>query len=200
MKNFAVFASGYGSNLQAIINAVKNGKIRARLALVVSDNQSAYALVRAKRARIKSVYINPNNFPKREAFDGEVLKHLRKEKIDFVVLAGFMRILSAVLLRAYPNKILNIHPALLPKFKGAHAIQDAYDSGAKITGVTVHFIDDKVDHGPIVMQESLAIRPKETLKVLEQRIHKIEHRIYPEAIDLLARGRLAVKGLQVKIR
>ncbi len=197
--NFAVFASGNGTNLQAIINAIKKRAIQARLALVVSDNPKAYALERARRARIKSVVINPKDFFDRDSFDKAIVEYLKNEKIDFIVLAGFMRILSEFFIERYPRKILNIHPALLPAFKGAHAIKDAFDYGAKVTGVTVHFIDAKVDNGPIILQETLIIQKKDTLAVLESKIHKIEHRLYPRAINLLAQKRLKISGRKVKI-
>lgn len=198
MKRFAVFVSGSGTNLQAIINAVKRGKIPAQIGLVVSDNKKAYALKRAQKANIKTLYVNPKSFPDRKKFDKEVLKHLKKERINFLVLAGFMRILSSVLLKSYPNKILNIHPALLPSFKGAHAIKDAFNYGVKVTGVTVHLVDDKVDHGPIILQEALEVRPKETLASLEKRIHALEHRLYPKAINLFIRGKVRVSGRKVR--
>lgn len=199
MMNFAVFASGNGSNLQAIINAVKKGRVRANLKLVVSDNPSAYALERARKARIKSIVIEPTGFLDRESFDREVIRRLDQEQIDFIVLAGFMRILSPVFIQKYPHKILNIHPAILPAFKGAHAIKDAFEYGARVTGVTVHFIDEKVDHGPIILQEVVKISPRDTLASLEKKIHAIEHKIYPKAVDLFARGRVKIEGRTVKI-
>lgn len=197
--NFAVLASGNGTNLQAIINAVKKGTLKANLKLVASDNPNAFALVRARKAKIKSVVINPKDFFDRESFDKALLDYLREEKIDFIVLAGFMRILSPLFINAYSYKILNIHPAILPGFKGAHAIKDAFDYGTKITGVTVHFVDAKVDHGPIILQEAVAIHPKDTLAALESKIHKIEHAIYPKAINLFAQKRLKLSGRKVKI-
>ncbi|HOW35514.1 MAG TPA: phosphoribosylglycinamide formyltransferase [Candidatus Omnitrophota bacterium] len=200
MMNFAVFASGNGSNLQAIINAVKKGRVRANLKLVVSDNPSAYALKRAKKANIRSIVVEPIGFPDRESFDREIIKRLEQEQIDFIVLAGFMRILSPVFIRKYPHKILNIHPAILPAFKGAHAIKDAFEYGVKVTGVTVHFIDEKVDHGPIILQELVKVSPRGTLASLEKKIHAIEHKIYPKAVDLFARGCIKIHGRTVKIR
>ena len=197
--NFAVLASGRGTNLQAIINAVKNRKIKAYLKLVVSDKKDAYALTRTRKAGIKNIFIDPAPFENREDFDREILKSMKNEKIDFVVLAGFMRILSPYFVRTFKNKILNIHPALLPAFKGAHAIRDALESGAQVTGVTVHFVDEKVDHGRIILQESVAIKPADTLKVLEKKIHAVEHRLYPMVIDLFARKRLKIAGRKVKI-
>ncbi len=200
MKNFAVFVSGHGSNLQAIISKVKTGGIKAKLKLVVSNKKEAYALKRAKRAKISCLVVEAENFKSREDFDREVIKHLKKQKIDFVVLAGFMRILSPVFVRAFKNKILNIHPALLPNFKGAHAIKDAFEAKVKITGVTVHFVDEKVDHGAIILQEPLPITSKDTLATLEKRIHTLEHQLYPRAIDLFARGQVKILGRRVVLR
>ena len=198
--NFAVFASGNGTNLQAIIDAIKKKVIRgANLSLVVSDNPKAYALKRAVRAKIKSVVIDPKEFSAREDFDREVERHLEMEKIDFIVLAGFMRILSPYFIERYHHRILNIHPTLLPAFKGAHAIRDTFQYGVKVTGVTVHLVDDKVDHGPIILQESLKINSADTLATLEKKIHRIEHKIYPKAINLFSCGRLKIAGRKVKI-
>lgn len=198
--NFAVLASGNGSNLQAIIQAVRSKKIRANLALVVSDRADAFALERARKAKIPTAVLNPKNFPDRESFDRMLVEQLFASKIDFVVLAGFMRILSPYFIKSFPNKILNIHPALLPAFKGAHAIKDAFDYGVKTTGVTVHFVDEKVDHGAIIAQEAVNILPKDTLVKLERRIHSVEHRLYPKVIALFAAGKLAVRGRAVVIR
>jgi len=197
--NFAVLVSGRGTNLQAIIDAVKNRRIKAHLKLVVSDKKNAYALIRSRKAGIKNIFIDPACFKDREYFDRELVKNFKNEKIDFIVLAGFMRILSPYFIRTFKNKILNIHPALLPAFKGAHAIKDAYTYGAKITGVTVHFVDEKVDHGPIILQESLAINPKDSLSALEVKIHAVEHRLYAQAINLFARKQLKISGRKVKI-
>ena len=199
MINIAVFASGRGTNLQAIIKAVKKGEIKANLSLVVSDNKSAYALKRAKKAKIKTAFIDSKRFSSREDYDAEVINVLEKENIDLIVLAGFMRIISPVLIKRFPNRILNIHPALLPCFKGAHGIKDAFDYSVKVTGVTVHFIDEKMDHGPIILQQAVKIKNTDTLESLEAKIHRIEHKIYPEAIRLFVEGKLKVEGRGVKI-
>ena len=197
--NIAVFCSGFGSNLQAIIKAVKKAKIKANLSLVLSDNKHSYALKRAKRAGIKTIVIDPQPFKSREDFDREVIKFLEQEKIDIIVLAGFMRIISPALITRYPNKILNIHPALLPSFKGTHSIKGAFEYGSKITGVTVHFVDDKMDHGPIILQGVVKIEDKDTDETLEKKIHKLEHKLYPQAINLLVEGKLKLEGRRVKI-
>lgn len=198
--NFAVLASGNGSNLEAIINAVKDKKIKATLAVVISDKPNAFALERARKAGIEAVFINPKDFNGREAFDSAVIAKLKGSSVDFVVLAGFMRILSPLFIKAFENKILNVHPALLPAFKGAHAIRDAFLSGVKLTGVTVHFVDEEIDHGAIILQEAVEIEPGDTLEKLEERIHKTEHKIYPKAVGLFAEGRIYISGRNVRIR
>ncbi len=197
--NIAVFVSGRGTNLQAIINAIKKNKIKANLSLVLSDNQAALALKKAKRAGIKAAFIDPRLFSSREDFDREALKFLETEKIDLIVLAGFMRIISPVLTSRFPYKILNIHPALLPSFKGTHAILDAFNYGVKTTGVTVHFVDEKLDHGPIILQGALKIKDTDTPESLEAKIHKLEHKLYPEAIRLLTEGRFKIEARRVRV-
>ena len=199
MMNIAVFASGKGSNLQAIIDAVKKGEIKANLALVVSDQPDAYALVRAKEAGIKHVLVERKNFQSREDFDREIIKHLEKEKIDLIALAGFMRLLSDYFVEKYSNKILNIHPALLPAFKGTQGIKDALQYGMKITGPTVHFVDQELDHGPIILQAVVKIEDGDSEESLAEKIHKEEHRIYPEAIKLFVEGKIKIEGRRVKI-
>lgn len=198
--NFAVLASGHGGNLQAIINAVKKNKIKADLKLVVSNKADAFALERAKQAGIAGLYIDQNHFANREAFDRKVLQYLKEFDIDFVVLAGYMRLLSPHFIKAYPNKILNIHPALLPSFKGVQGIRDAFDYGVKVTGVTVHFVVEEMDAGAIIAQEIVRVVPKDTLKTLSAKVHKAEHRLYPVVIDLFSRGKLKLIGQKVVLR
>ncbi len=193
--NIAVFASGNGTNLQAIIDEVSRGGIKAKIALVVSDNKSAYALRRAKKAGIETFVLNHKEFASRESRDREIIKELEKKNIGLVVLAGFMRLLSPYFVKKYKNRILNVHPSLLPLFKGTHGIKDAFESGAKKTGVTVHFVDEELDHGPIILQETVNVDADDTLDTLEEKIHKIEHKLYPEAVRLFVEGKLKVKGL-----
>lgn len=200
MINISVFCSGNGTNLQTIINAIKGKKLKSvKIALVVSDNPSAYALVRAKKAGIKTVVVEPSKFSTKSDFEREIIKHLKKENVNLIVLAGFMRIVGGDILSGYRNRILNIHPALLPSFKGAHGIKDAFNYGVKVTGATVHFVDDKMDHGPIIMQEAVPIKENDTVKSLEGRIHKAEHKLYYKAIDLFAKGKLREVGRKIKI-
>lgn len=200
MKNIAVLASGYGSNLQAIINAIKNKKIKnAKIALVISDRADAYALVRAKKHSIPFLYINPEDYKYRTSYDCEVVKELQKHKIDLVVLAGFMRIISPCFIRAYHNKIINIHPALLPAFKGTDGIGDALSYGVKVTGVTVHFVDEKMDNGAIILQSAVLIKETDTKESLAKKIHKLEHKLFPRAIKLILEGKIRLCGRKVKV-
>ncbi|NQU95363.1 MAG: phosphoribosylglycinamide formyltransferase [Candidatus Omnitrophica bacterium] len=197
--NIAVFVSGNGTNLEAIIDAVSSGKIKAKIRLVVSDNKNAYALTKAKNAGIETFVLSPKGFSSREDYDKEIMKELEKKDIGLIVLAGFMRLVSTPFIKKYKNKILNVHPALLPSFKGTHSIKDAFLYGVKKTGVTVHFVDAKLDHGPIILQESVKVEERDTLETLEAKIHKIEHRLYPEAIRLFTEGKLKVENRKVKI-
>ncbi len=197
--NFAVFASGFGSNLQAIINARERGELKGNIGLVVSDRKDAYALKRAEKANLKTLFIDPKLYANPQSFDREVVIRLKEETIEYIVLAGFMRILSPYFIKTFKNRIINIHPSLLPSFKGTQAIKDALTYGVKVTGVTVHFVDEKIDHGPIIFQKAIAIRPNETVETLEARLHQVEHAIYHKAIDLLVHGRLKVVGRKVHI-
>ncbi len=197
MKNIAVFASGNGTNLQAIIDNIAGGSLKANLALVVSDRRRAFALKRAKKAGIKTLYVDPGRFDTKQDYEKFVITHLKKEKIDLIVLAGFMRVLSPFFVKKYKNRILNIHPALLPAFKGGYAIKDAFRYGVKVTGVTVHLIDEKVDHGPIVLQEPVSILDTDSVEELEERIHRVEHKIYSKAIARVLLAPLAIKGRKV---
>ncbi len=195
--NIAVFASGRGTNFQAIINAVKKGLIKADLSLLVCDNQGAFAIERAKKAGIKYVLIKKEEFAVKKDFENEIIRCLEENKIDLIVLAGYMRMLGPELVSRYKNRILNIHPALLPSFKGKDGIKDAFEYGVKVTGVTVHFVDERMDHGPVILQSPVEIKEKDTLETLEARIHKIEHELYPKAIKLFVEGRLEIKGRKV---
>lgn len=197
--NIAVFASGRGTNFSAIIRAVKKGKIKASLSLLVCDNPKSLALGKAKRAGIKVALVKREDFATKEDFETKIIGHLEENKIDLIVLAGFMRILSPELVQKYNGRILNIHPALLPSFKGTEGIKDTFDYGAKVTGVTVHFVDEAMDHGPIILQAPVKIEESDTLESLEARIHKIEHKLYPEAIRLFIEGRLRIEGRKVRI-
>lgn len=198
--NFAVFCSGNGTNLQAIIGAVRRKRIKARLALVVCDNPGAYAIERARRAKIATAIFDPRNFSSKKEFESAVIRELDKKEIGLIALAGYMRILSDDFVRRYKNRILNIHPALLPAFKGGQAIKDALKYGIKVTGVTVHFVTEEVDGGPIILQAACPVKENDNEKTLLARVHRLEHKIYPEAIELFARGKLKVAGRRVIVK
>ena len=181
--NLAVFCSGFGSNFQAIVDAIRNKKLNARVALMVCDNPKAYALKRAQKENIPIVLINPKLFNTREDYEKVIIALLKNQDVDLVALAGFMRILTPHLISAYKNKIVNIHPSYLPAFKGAHAIRGAFEAKVKETGVTVNVVTKDVDAGPILLQKKVKIFKNDTLKTLEARIHKVEHELYPKAIN-----------------
>jgi phosphoribosylglycinamide formyltransferase-1 len=198
-KRIAVFASGFGSNLQALIDYSRNQGLNGEIVLVFSNNKNAYALKRAKKSRIKAVFMDHSKYKSRKHYDLKIMELLEKEKIDLVVLAGYMFLLSPEFVRKFKNRILNIHPALLPSFKGEHGIKDTYDYGVRITGVTVHFVDEGLDSGPIILQSPCYIKDDESLEKLEEKIHKVEHKIYPKAVKYFCEDRLVIKGRKVKI-
>jgi phosphoribosylglycinamide formyltransferase-1 len=197
--NIAVFASGRGSNFGAIVRAKKSGKINADIALLVTDNPKAGALAKAKRSKIKAVIVKREDFVSRDAFESKIFGYLEENKIELIIMAGFMRMLSPEFVSRYKQRILNIHPALLPAFKGSQAIKDAFDYGAKVTGVTVHFVDELMDHGPIIMQAPVKREESDTPESLEKKIHKLEHKLYPQAIQLFIEGKLKVDNRKVII-
>ncbi|MFZ3107058.1 MAG: phosphoribosylglycinamide formyltransferase [Candidatus Hydromicrobium sp.] len=198
-KRIAVFASGFGSNLQALIDYNNRHGLNGDIVLVFSNNKDAFALERAKKNKIKAVFMDPARYSSREQYDSEIIEMLEEEKIDLVVLAGYMFLLSQEFADRFKNKILNIHPALLPSFKGTHGIKDAYRYGVKVTGVTVHFVDGGLDSGPIILQEAVDIDPDGSVEELEEKIHKVEHKIYPEAVKYFCEDRLEIDGRMVKI-
>lgn len=197
--NISIFCSGNGTNLQAIIDAHKKGYIKADIRLVVSDVTDCFALERAKKAGIKTFVTERKNFQSKKNFEDAILKKLKEEKIDLIVLAGYMRLLSKDFIREYKNKIINIHPALLPSFKGTHGIKDAFLYGVKVTGPTVHFVTEDMDAGPVILQSPVIVTEDDTEESLAEAIHKEEHKIYPKAIQLFIEGRLKVEGRKVKI-
>jgi phosphoribosylglycinamide formyltransferase-1 len=197
MKNIAVFASGRGTNFEAIARAVKKGALKVNLALLVCDNPKAQVLDKARKMRVKACLVKRGDFVSKQDFEKAIIGHLKKNKINLVVMAGFMRLLSPFFVRAYKSRIINIHPALLPSFKGAHAIKDAFDYGVKVTGVTVHFVDEDMDHGPIILQKEVGVKELDTLASLEAKIHKVEHQLYPQAIQLITQGKIRLKGRRV---
>lgn len=194
-----VLISGSGSNLQAIIDECEAGEIAADVAVVISNKNDAYGLTRAKNHSISGVFLGRKDYPGESSYNKAILQCLRKYGVDLVVMAGYMCLLGKEVLDAYPNKVMNIHPALLPSFPGAHGIKDALDYGVKVTGVTVHFANEIFDEGPIILQESLYVLDSDTEESLAERIHAIEHVIYPKAIKLYGEGRLMIEGRKVKI-
>ena len=194
MKHIAVLASGQGTNLQAIIDATDRNEISGKIVLVISDHADAFALKRAKIKLIEAHFLDPSLYDGRESYDLALVAKLRAAETDLVVLAGFMRLLSPPFVEAFPLRIMNIHPSLLPAFPGNDGIQQAYDYGVKVTGCTVHFVDQGLDSGPVILQEAVPVIQQETVATLEQRIHAAEHRIYPTAIDLFCREKLKVVG------
>ncbi len=193
----AVCCSGQGTNLQAIMDAIRRGRLKARVAVVILDNPRAYALERACAAKIPAAVIDPRGFSSREAFDRALARVVEKAGARLIVLAGFMRILSPWFVRRYRGKILNVHPALLPAFPGAHAVRDALKHGVKVTGVTVHFVDEKIDHGPILAQEPVPVRAGDTEETLLDRVHRVEHRLYPAAVQQILHGKVTLIGKKV---
>jgi len=192
-----VLASGNGSNLQAIIDAISAGRLDAEIRVVLCNAQTARALERARTHGLDTVILDHREFPSREAFDVRLVEILRERGVELVVLAGFNRLLSPAFVRAFPMRIMNIHPALLPAFPGLHAQRQAVDYGVRIAGATVHFVDEKTDHGPIIIQAAVPAHPDDTEQTLQERILAQEHLIYPEAIRLFAEGRLRVEGRRV---
>ena len=192
-----VLVSGRGSNLAAILEACARPGFPAHVAVVISDRERALALERARAAGVEALWINPKDFADREAFDAVLVRELTARGVGLVCNAGFMRILSPVYVRAFAGRALNIHPSLLPSFPGLHAQRQALDHGAKVAGATVHFVDEGMDSGPIVLQAAVPVEPGDTEETLAERILVQEHRIYPEAIRLFAEGRLRIEGRRV---
>lgn len=195
-----VLVSGSGSNLQAIIDSIESGNLSAEITIVISDNSDAYALKRSESHRIETAIVEPKDFENMEAFDAELLRLLNRHKIDLVILAGFMRVVTKTLIDAFPMRIMNIHPSLLPSFPGLHVQKKAIEYGARFSGCTVHFVDEGVDTGPIIIQAIVPVLDDDTEDTLAARILKEEHRIYPSAIRLFAEGRLGVKGRRVIVK
>lgn len=195
MKKIAVLASGSGSNLQAILDAIERGDIRgAQVAVVVSDRKNAYALERARQRNIPVKHLSGKSYVSREEYDRDLVTYLEEMQTDLVVLAGFMRLMTPYFVLAYQNRIMNIHPSLLPAFPGAHGVADALAYGVKVTGCTVHFVDEGMDTGPIIVQEAIPVLDDDTAETLHERIHTLEHRLYPKAIDLWVRGKITIQG------
>ena len=188
-----VLISGSGTNLQALIDAIAAGKLDASIELVVSSRPSAYGLKRAEAAGIQTLTLSKEIYADPMGADEVIATELRRAGVDYVLMAGYMRMVHDPILASFPNRVVNIHPALLPSFKGAHAIQDAFDYGVKVTGVTVHFANSDYDCGPIIAQRPVEVEEGWTVDQLEARIHEVEHQIYPHVAQLLAEGRVHVR-------
>jgi phosphoribosylglycinamide formyltransferase-1 len=201
LKKIGVLLSGRGSNFKAIYNAIRTGKIRnAFISQVISNNSEAPGLLFARQEGINALYVNPADFHDRQAYDESIVNILKQSEVDVVCLAGYMRILSSDFVEAFKDRILNIHPALLPSFPGLDAQKQALEYGVKITGCTVHFVDKKVDHGPIILQKAVEVMDNDTVESLSARILKREHEIYPEAVKLFLENRLVVANRKVLIK
>ncbi|HZP40134.1 MAG TPA: phosphoribosylglycinamide formyltransferase [Candidatus Binatia bacterium] len=192
--------SGTGTNLCAILDGIAAGRLDCAMRVVISNRPGAAGLAHAARAGVPTRVIEHGAFPSREAFDAALVEALRAAGVELVVLAGFDRLVTSVLLRAFPLRVMNIHPALLPAFRGLHAQRQALEYGVKIAGATVHFVDEDTDHGPIIVQAAVAVHPDDDEEAIRRRILEVEHQIYPTAIQLFAEGRLTVEGRRVVVQ
>lgn len=195
-----VLASGRGSNFQSIINAINSRRLIAEILVLITDNASAFAIERAKKHGIEYLVISPKEYSSGDDFFVKIAEELKKRDAGLVILAGFMRIVRKPLIDAFPNLIMNIHPALLPAFPGLHGQRQALEYGVKISGCTVHFVDEGMDTGPIIIQAAVPLLQDDTEETLSERILKLEHEIYPEAIRLFSEGRIDVEGRRVRIK
>ncbi len=196
----SVFLSGRGSNFRALHDAILGGRINAEIALVFSNREEAPGLKIAQERNLETLFLNPKLYPSREEYDKEIIKELRKRDVDLICLAGYMRVLTPLFCQEFKNRIMNIHPALLPSFPGLHVQKKALDWGVKYSGATVHFVSEEVDMGPIIIQAVVPVIQDDTEEILSERILKEEHKIYPEAVRLFFEGKLEVQGRRVYIR
>jgi phosphoribosylglycinamide formyltransferase 1 len=199
LLKLGVLISGNGSNLQSIIDHIEKDSLKAIIKIVISNNPEAYGITRAKKHGIPVVVLKNGDFKNKEEFDLELIRILKNNCVDLVILAGFMRIITPTLLKSFPHKIMNIHPALLPSFPGVHGQRQALEYGVKLSGCTVHFVDDGVDTGPIIMQKAVQVFDDDTEETLAARILKEEHKIYPRAIQFFAEGKIEINGRKVRI-
>jgi len=199
MVKLAVLVSGGGTNLQSIIDSIEAGRLEAELKVVLSDNPQAYALQRAKKHSIPTEVVSKTDFPGSVAFNSEIARRLKNYGVELVALAGFMRIIGPAVLEAFPMRVINIHPSLLPSFPGLDVQRKAIEHGVKLSGCTVHFVDAGVDSGPVIIQAAVPVLDADTPETLAARILKEEHRIYPRAIQLFSEGRLKLDGRRVVI-
>lgn len=197
MIKLGVLCSGRGTDLQSIIDAIADGKLNAQIAVVLTDKPNVMALERAEKAGIKNICVDRKSFDNKSDFETAMLRELKNAEVDLVVLAGFMRILSPEFVHEYKERIMNIHPSLLPSFPGAHAHRDVLAYGVKVSGCTVHFVDEGTDSGPIIMQAAVEVKDNDTEETLAARVLEQEHIIYPKAIQLYVEGRLKIVGRKV---
>lgn len=186
MKKIAVFASGSGTNFEVIMEHIEDGSLPVECVALIADKEDAYALTRAENHNIPAYFFNPKEYEGKEEYERAILELLKEKEVDFIVLSGYMRYIGTVLLEAYPNRIVNLHPAYLPEFPGAHGIKDAFDAGVSQTGVTVHFVDAGVDTGPIIRQERVDIDPSWDLETLEEHVHEKEYELFWQVIKEVA--------------
>ena len=187
-----VLISGSGTNLQAIIDEIAAGKVNAQIVKVLSSRPDAYGLQRAEAAGIPTVALNKDVYADAHAANQRIVDEMREVGAEYLVMAGYMRMVGPEVLDAYPDRVVNLHPALLPSFVGAHAIQDAFDAGVKVTGITIHFANEEYDKGPIIAQKAVRVKEGDTVDDLEARIHKAEHKLYPKVVGWIADGRVSV--------
>ncbi|HHV79452.1 MAG TPA: phosphoribosylglycinamide formyltransferase [Firmicutes bacterium] len=199
MTRVGVLVSGRGSNLQALLDACASGSVPAKVVLVISDKPNAAALEKARAAGVEALAIEPARVGGMRQFEVQAVTALKSKGVELVCLAGFMRVVSPAFLKEFPGRVLNIHPSLLPSFPGLDAQKQALEYGVKVTGCTVHFVDEQVDHGPIVIQAAVPVLEGDTVESLSERILEQEHKIYPEAVRLFATGRLKLEGRRVRI-
>lgn len=199
-NTIVVLVSGRGTNLQALIDATQSGYIPGRISLVISDTPGAYALVRAQKASIPTVVLDYHSFSEKKEYESKLLEILEKEHPVVICLAGYMRIIGKMILTRFPQQILNIHPSLLPAFPGLDAQKQALEYGVKISGCTVHFVNEGMDTGPIILQAAVAVKDFDTVETLSESILQYEHKIYPEAVKLFLEQKLQIIGRTVKIK
>ncbi len=199
MTRIGVLISGSGSNLQALIDAVERAEINGKIVLVISNDSEAFGLVRAANCQISTAVFSHTDYVTREEYDRALVAILKDTGVELVCLAGFMRVITPVFIEAFPGRIINIHPALLPVFPGTHGQGQAFSYGTRVAGCTVHFVDDQVDHGPIIIQAVVPVLVDDDEDVLSARILRCEHKIYPEAVRLFCAGQLCIEGRKVKI-
>lgn len=200
MKKIAVFASGNGSNFQSLIDAEKAGLLAGKIEVLVSDKENAYVNTRARNENVPIFLFNPKQFSGKDEYESVIMEVLKEKKINYIILAGYMRLIGHTILNVYNNKIINLHPSLLPSFQGKNAIEQAFDYGVKYTGVTVHFVDEGMDTGPIIKQKVVPVEQNDTVETLTEKIHKEEHKLLLEAVNLVLSDKVIVDRNRVILK